>query len=159
MYLSRCTPVLYQIFGRALGIQEADTSSPDGGANLHREYTESRRRSSERYFFAHNPQLTEAAKRHHGFRCQACGFDFATKYGELGKGYIEAHHLDPLSERPELEWTDELRTSVPDVTVLCANCHRMIHSRRSALSLGELRRIIEDARVLALLSSMSKRTS
>jgi predicted restriction endonuclease len=146
MYLSRCTPALYQIFLRALGIQEAESSSPDGHTDLHAEYSESRRRSRERYFFARNPKLTEAAKRYHGFRCQACGFDFAAEYGQLGEGYIEAHHLDPLSERPELEWTDELRTSVVAVRVLCANCHRMIHRRRPALSLGQLRQIIEAAR-------------
>ncbi len=139
MYLSRCTPVLYDVFRRALGIQEAATDSPDKAADVHAEYTESRRRSSEKYFFARTAHLTAAAKQHYGFQCQACGFDFAAKYGELGNGYIEAHHLDPLSERPELEWTDELQTSVGDVTVLCANCHRMIHRRRPALSLDELK--------------------
>jgi len=145
MYLSRCTPVLYQILLRALGIQEAEVASSEGGAELHFEYAESRRRSSERYFFARNPRLTEAVKQHHGYRCQACHFDFAAKYGELGSGYIEAHHLNPLSERPELEWTDELKTRVADVTVLCANCHRMIHRRRPALALEELRQAIETA--------------
>ncbi len=45
----------------------------------------------------------------------------------------------------ELEWTDELQTSVDDITVLCANCHRMIHRRKPALSLTELKQIIEAA--------------
>ncbi len=67
------------------------------------------------------------------------------KYGELGNGYIEAHHLDPLSERPELQWTDELQTSVEDVTVLCANCHRMIHCRRPAPSLAKLKIRLKEA--------------
>jgi 5-methylcytosine-specific restriction endonuclease McrA len=145
MYLSRCTPALYQIFLRALGIQEAEGSSPKEGTELHFEYAESRRRSSERYFFARNPHLIETVKQHYGYRCQACHFDFAAKYGDLGNGYIEAHHLNPLSERPELEWTDELKTRVADVTVLCANCHRMIHRRKPALSLKELRLAIETA--------------
>ena len=26
-----------------------------------------------------------------------CGFDFGQKYGELGKGYIEVHHIKPLA--------------------------------------------------------------
>ena len=47
-------------------------------------------------------------------------------------------YLDPLSERPELAWTDKLMTSVDDVTVLCTSCHRMIHRRRPAQSLAEL---------------------
>ncbi len=78
-------------------------------------------------------------------RCQACGFAFATAYGELGNSYIETPHLGPFSERPELEWTDELQTSVDEVTVLCANCHRMIHRRRPALSLAELRVRLKEA--------------
>jgi hypothetical protein len=145
MYLSRCTPGLYDVFRRALGIQEAATDSHDVATDVHAEYTESRRRSSEKYFFARNPQLIAAAKQHYGFECQACGFDFAAKYGELGNGYIEDHHLDPLSERPELEWTDELQTSVDKVTVLCANCHRMIHRRKPTLSLDELKIRLKEA--------------
>jgi len=29
--------------------------------------------------------------------CEVCGFDFAERYGELGAGYVECHHLIPLS--------------------------------------------------------------
>jgi hypothetical protein len=139
IYLARCTAGLYQILGRALGIQEAVTSVPETGAEPRTEYTESRRLSHERYFFARNPKLIQQAKEYYGAVCQACTFDFRSKYGELGDGYIEVHHLNPLSERPELEWSDELRTSIADVSVLCANCHRMIHRRRPALSLKELK--------------------
>ena len=28
--------------------------------------------------------------------CEACGFDFAKKYGPHGEGLIEAHHVQPL---------------------------------------------------------------
>ncbi len=61
MYLARCTPGLYD-FRRALGVQKAATDSPDETTDVHAEYTESRRRSSEKYFFARNPQLIAAAK-------------------------------------------------------------------------------------------------
>lgn len=30
--------------------------------------------------------------------CEACGFDFERAYGDLGRGYIECHHLIPLGE-------------------------------------------------------------
>ena len=88
LYLARCPPGLYDIFRRALGVQKAATDSPDETTDIHAEYTGSRRRSSEKYFFARNPQLVAAAKQHYGFQCQACGFDFATKYGEMGNGYM-----------------------------------------------------------------------
>jgi len=34
----------------------------------------------------------------HGTVCQVCGFDFGAAYGEHGEGYIEVHHLRPLSD-------------------------------------------------------------
>ena len=47
-------------------------------------------------------------------------------YGEMGAGYIEAHHLAPLhllsGDGPVLINPKE------DFAVLCANCHRMIHA-------------------------------
>jgi hypothetical protein len=59
--------------------------------------------------------------------------------GEIGRTFAEVHHLNPLSERPASEWTEAVLTKIADVAVLCANCHRMIHRRRPALSLDELR--------------------
>ncbi len=84
-----------------------------------------------RYFFhrriERNRRLAAEAKRVHGCVCQVCDFDFAKMFGELGAGYIEAHHKTPLAELPEGE-------PVPlsprdDFAVVCANCHRMIHRR------------------------------
>jgi len=45
-----------------------------------------------------NRKLAHRAKLAHGFICKACGFDFASKYGSIGREFIEAHHLTPLSE-------------------------------------------------------------
>ena len=156
IYLTQATAILFGIFLKALGIQESTVSlnkgsqssqgTPKGAKenmDLHYEYTEARRRASERYFFARNPVLTRLAKQHYGYICQVCGFDFESKYGELGKEYIEVHHLNPLSERAEKEWTDELRTNISEVTVLCANCHRMIHRKRPALSLEALQKSLQ----------------
>ena len=33
----------------------------------------------------------------HGSTCIACGFDFEKTYGTHGKGFIEVHHIKPLS--------------------------------------------------------------
>lgn len=103
------------------------------------EYREGKRLTAERRFFARNAQLVRNAKEHYGYVCKACGFDFEAKYGDLGSRYIECHHLDPLSERPEEEWTEAIRTSIDRVTVVCANCHRMIHRQSPGISLDDLR--------------------
>jgi hypothetical protein len=106
------------------------------------EHHEGLRSSAERSFFDRNPALARHAKEFYGYVCQACGFNFVQVYGEIGRDFAEVHHLNPLSERPPEEWTEGVRTKISDVAVLCANCHRMIHRRRPALSLGELRSFI-----------------
>jgi 5-methylcytosine-specific restriction protein A len=67
--------------------------------------------------------------------CEVCGFSFESRYGELGRGFIECHHLRPLSEgvRP---------TRLADLILLCSNCHRMAHRRMPWPTMGELRQII-----------------
>lgn len=151
IYLAQSTPQLYDIFLEALGIQtaisipELSSTSEANVYDPHSEYREGRQYKSERYFFSRNPQLAIDAKRHYGFSCEACGFNFEQIYGEVGEGYIEAHHLNPLSERSEVEWTTELTSTLEEVSVLCSNCHRMIHRTREALSIEELKKVIHKA--------------
>jgi len=71
-----------------------------------------------------NSRLAREAKRIHGTSCKVCSFSFEEHYGELGKGFIEAHHLQPLSK---LKGEKLLLNPKDDFTVLCSNCHRMIH--------------------------------
>jgi 5-methylcytosine-specific restriction enzyme A len=66
-------------------------------------------------------------------RCQACGFDFAERYGQLGEGFIECHHRVALADG------DQRETTIDDLAVLCANCHRMIHRTRPIATVEEFR--------------------
>lgn len=144
LYLRRCSQNLFELFAAALAIEDVREEATTG-EDAHVSYAEGRRLSAERQFFARNPGLALAAKKRHGNTCMVCGFDFARAYGALGEGYIEAHHLDPLSEHDPSEWRKGIRTNVNDVAVVCANCHRMIHRRRPALSIDELRDRIKAA--------------
>ena len=67
----------------------------------------------------------QLAKNHHGTRCQACGFDFAITYGPMGEGFIEAHHLRPISGLEEGATVSF--EAATDFAFPCSNCHRMIH--------------------------------
>jgi len=91
-----------------------------------------------------NAALARRAKTIHGFICQACGFDFAREYGEIGKDFIEAHHLTPLSQLKGLTVTLNPRK---DFCVLCSNCHRMIHKSVDVGDLGGFVRDHLDGRV------------
>jgi hypothetical protein len=53
-----------------------------------------------------------------------CGFDFAKRYGALGEGYAQVHHLLPLGKSPK----DGRKTTLRDLAIVCANCHVMIHA-------------------------------
>jgi predicted HNH restriction endonuclease len=74
----------------------------------------------------------------HGSICMACGFDFARTYGARGKGFIHVHHNKPLSESGPTVVNPKT-----DMSVLCANCHAMIHrEKNSTLTVGELRELL-----------------
>jgi len=62
-----------------------------------------------------------------GYKCQVCGFDFEDTYGDLGRNFIEAHHLTPLSEIKENHEVNPATDMIP----LCANCHAMIHKMKN----------------------------
>ncbi len=142
IYLAQCTPHLYSIFQNALRL-EHDCTQQLKIANPHREYAEGIRQSREVYFFARNLRLIQAAKEHYGYKCQVCGFDFAFRYGNIGERYIECHHINPLSERSEKEWAEEMCTRIEDVRVLCSNCHRMVHRKKPPLKMEELGKCID----------------
>ena len=80
---------------------------------------------------------------YYGCRCQACGMSFEDVYGEIGKDFIEVHHLVPISSRGG----DYVVDPVNDLIPLCSNCHSMVHRiAESPLSLAELTRIIRSNR-------------
>lgn len=74
-----------------------------------------------------------------GYTCCVCEFDFEQWYGEQGKGYIEVHHIIPVSQRGGAYKLNPIKDLVP----VCSNCHRMIHRKRDEpLSIQDLKRIL-----------------
>lgn len=59
-------------------------------------------------------------KKHGSLFCEACGFSFQQIYGIE---FIEAHHILPL-------YQGKRKTKGIDFMMLCANCHRAIHSKK-----------------------------
>jgi 5-methylcytosine-specific restriction endonuclease McrA len=71
----------------------------------------------------------------HGLTCKACGFDFQKTYGNWGKDFIEVHHVVPLADGKKRETNPKT-----DLTVVCSNCHRMIHRKKNiTLTIDELK--------------------
>lgn len=93
--------------------------------------------------YERNPKNRQQAIKYHGYSCCICGFNFEKFYGELGKNYIEVHHIKPLST---LEEEIEINPKT-DLICVCANCHRMLHrSRTSILEPNDLIKIINKER-------------
>lgn len=54
--------------------------------------------------------------------CECCNFDFSKAYPTVGSGFIECHHKIPIHQGARI-------TSIDDLALVCANCHRMLHRK------------------------------
>jgi 5-methylcytosine-specific restriction protein A len=75
---------------------------------------------------------------HYGPTCQACGLNYEDKYGKIGVGLIQVHHVTPLSAIGETYQVDPVRDLIP----LCATCHHVAHSRNPPYFVAEIRSAI-----------------
>ena len=78
----------------------------------------------------------ETYSRNGRIACAACQFEFGSAYPHIGKGYIQIHHLKPISfmHGEPLNLSAALRNVKP----LCANCHQMVHTRTPPISIADL---------------------
>lgn len=75
--------------------------------------------------------------------CAVCGFDFRSRYGPLGEGYIQIHHETPLFQYEDEGVEAFLPQAVKRVKPLCANCHSMIHrDRKHPLAVEALKALL-----------------
>jgi 5-methylcytosine-specific restriction enzyme A len=87
-----------------------------------------------------NSAISKKVKDVKGYVCEACTFDFKTKYGELGDKFIEAHHLKPISSLGIGQFQVNVQK---DFAVLCSNCHSMIHRLDEQSDLDKLRKALK----------------
>jgi len=84
--------------------------------------------------------FAKRAKRHFKARnngvlhCMACDLKPESLYDDRGERCIEAHHKVPIEE---LQPDSIVR--VDDMAMVCASCHRVIHSRKPCLTIEEVR--------------------
>ena len=85
--------------------------------------------------YERNPIARAKCIEHFGAICKVCDFDFEQKYGVIGKGFIHVHHIVDISlikEEYEVDFTKDL---IP----VCPNCHAMMHKRKPAYQIDELK--------------------
>ena len=72
--------------------------------------------------------------------CAACDFEYAAAYPRLGVGYIQIHHLKPVSFMQGEQMS--MAEALANVRPLCANCHQMVHQERPPLRIHDLQLIL-----------------
>lgn len=73
-----------------------------------------------------------------GYTCHVCGFNFEKTYGEIGKNFLEVHHIKPLAT-----YDDEHPIPQSELVALCSNCHSMVHRKREVLDVEDLKRCLK----------------
>lgn len=99
------------------GASSVDSAS-EGASRLRSHFQ--RERSS----LLREKKLTEVRAVHGKCICEICGIDEAASYPDpFGKRIFEVHHRKPLFTA-----ATPIRTTLADLAVLCANCHRAVHA-------------------------------
>jgi hypothetical protein len=140
LYLGRLTNRLIEIFDVYTGRLATHSGDSEVKTSI-KEYQEGERYRQERIYFARNAALRNDAIQFHGLRCAVCDLHFGEKYGAVGQGFIEVHHVELVS-RMNRKPNGKFSTTVNDVRTVCANCHRMLHRRSPPYSVEELKAML-----------------
>ena len=114
------TSAIERLWGLAVSqsLPAALTSASEGQKRLMSHYR--RERSSS----LRQKKLEEVRALHGKCVCALCGIDETSKYpAHFGGRIFEVHHLSPLSTA-----ATPIRTTLDDLAVLCASCHRAVHA-------------------------------
>jgi len=85
--------------------------------------------------YERNPHARKACLNHYGYACTICDFDFQEFYGEAGQEFIHVHHLNEISGQ---DGEYEINP-VKDLRPVCPNCHAIIHRKRPAYTIEEMK--------------------
>ncbi len=91
--------------------------------------------------YERSAEARTACIKHYGSSCSVCGFSFEKAYGRIGANYIHVHHLKPLSEIGD----DYDLNPITDLRPVCPNCHAMLHRRKPAYTIQELKKLMKQA--------------
>ncbi len=85
--------------------------------------------------YERDPRCRTQAIQKHGVRCFGCRLELAEMYGIIARGYIQIHHVKPVS-------SGITKTKIDDLIPLCPNCHIIVHLKDPPLTVNELKDII-----------------
>lgn len=99
--------------------------------------TEGTRRTVTVQVAERNPQARRACLRHYGSACVVCGVNFEDALGDVGRGIIQVHHLNPISDSSGERVVDP----IADLRPLCPNCHVLAHREKPPIPIDRLQEL------------------
>ena len=126
---------LYDGLAVNIGIEMSFPNELDRGLR----YVEGARKQVWVNAFERDPAARQACLAHYGYNCAVCNFNFADRYGSIGKEFIHVHHLKPMA----LTDGEYELNPVADLRPVCPNCHAMLHRGENLLSINELRGLLK----------------
>ena len=84
--------------------------------------------------YERNPEARKKCLEKHGYNCKICETSFEEIYGDIGKNFINVHHLFPISKIPRQYKINPIKHLCP----VCPNCHAMLHQTDPPLMPEEL---------------------
>jgi 5-methylcytosine-specific restriction enzyme A len=88
--------------------------------------------------YERNPFARKACISHYGPTCSVCDFNFEKVYGDIGKNFIHIHHLTQVAKVGKQYLVDPIK----DLRPVCPNCHAMIHKKKEAIAIEELKQLL-----------------
>jgi len=117
--------------GRVTDPEESEPSASEGRKQL----LAHRRRERSRFLV--KKKLSEFRRVHGSLHCEVCALPERGRYPEaLASSVFEVHHTSPLASAPTPR-----RTTLADLAVVCACCHRAIHATSQVE--GNMRALME----------------
>jgi 5-methylcytosine-specific restriction protein A len=75
---------------------------------------------------------------YYGAFCQVCNFDFEKVYGSIGKDFIHVHHIIEIATIGKEYSVNPINDLIP----VCPNCHSMLHKKKPAYFVAELKQMM-----------------
>lgn len=89
--------------------------------------------------YERNPVARQKCIDYYGVVCQVCSFDFEKVFGYIGKDFIHVHHKVDIATIGNEYSVDPINDLIP----VCPNCHSMLHKKKPAFLIDELKQMMK----------------
>lgn len=129
---------VYERYLNLIDKEPQKTVYPDE-VDIEIEYSEGKTKKVLVNSYERNTVARKKCIEHFGLNCQVCDFNFKDKFGDLGKDFIHVHHKIDIATIGNEYSVNPLTDLIP----VCPNCHSMLHKRKPAYSISELKAMMK----------------